>query len=148
MTSSVTLPGEIVPAQHANLKLGPGLLQSVSGPFGLYHNPIDTGGRAEALRQPEQVVDREQCTSCKLVLVISCRVYNCRLFQYIPAAQESVLGQIISRAGEGYRVDIGAAHPASLDGLAFEGATKRNRPNLKVRIRFRNLFAFSTIGSR
>lgn len=23
---------------------------------------------------------------------------------------------------------------ASLDGLAFEGATKRNRPNLKVRI--------------
>lgn len=29
-------------------------------------------------------------------------------------------------------MDIGAAHPASLDGLAFEGATKRNRPNLKV----------------
>jgi len=34
--------------------------------------------------------------------------------------------------GEGFRVDIGSAHPASLDGLAFEGATKRNKPNLKV----------------
>lgn len=31
-------------------------------------------------------------------------------------------------------MDIGSAHPASLDGLAFEGATKRNRPNLKVRV--------------
>lgn len=30
-------------------------------------------------------------------------------------------------------MDIGAAHMASLDGLDFEGATKRNRPNLKVR---------------
>jgi exosome complex RNA-binding protein Rrp4 len=39
----------------------------------------------------------------------------------------------VQKAGEGFRVDIGSAHPASLDGLAFEGATKRNRPNLKVR---------------
>ncbi|CCO30743.1 Exosome complex component rrp40 AltName: Full=Ribosomal RNA-processing protein 40 [Rhizoctonia solani AG-1 IB] len=31
-----------------------------------------------------------------------------------------------------YRVDIGSAHPATLDALAFEGATKRNKPNLKV----------------
>ena len=43
---------------------------------------------------------------------------------------------MIARSGENWRVDIGAAHPASLDGLAFEGATKRNRPNLKVRAHF------------
>lgn len=30
------------------------------------------------------------------------------------------------------RVDIGSAHQAQLDGLAFESATKRNRPILKV----------------
>jgi len=30
-------------------------------------------------------------------------------------------------------VDIGSAHQASLDGLAFEGVTRRNRPNIKVR---------------
>ena len=40
---------------------------------------------------------------------------------------------MIARSGENWRVDIGAAHAANLDGLAFEGATKRNRPNLKVR---------------
>jgi len=52
--------------------------------------------------------------------------------QYVPAPQELVIGVVTQKVGEGYRVDIGSAHPASLDGLAFEGATKRNKPNLKV----------------
>lgn len=51
----------------------------------------------------------------------------------MPAAQEPVVGIVSARQGEGWRVDIGAAHQASLDGLAFEGASRRNRPNLKVR---------------
>lgn len=148
MTSSVTLPGEIVPAQHANLKLGPGLLQSVSGPSGSTTILSTRAGELKHSANRSKWWIESNARRVSSFWFISCRVYNCRLFQYIPAAQESVLGQIISRAGEGYRVDIGAAHPASLDGLAFEGATKRNRPNLKVRIRFRNLFAFSTIGSR
>ena len=54
--------------------------------------------------------------------------------QYVPAPQELVIGVVTQKVGEGYRVDIGSAHPASLDGLAFEGATKRNKPNLKVRL--------------
>ena len=52
--------------------------------------------------------------------------------QYVPAPQEAVIGMITQRLGEGYRADIGSAHYASLDSLAFEGATKRNKPNLKV----------------
>jgi len=52
--------------------------------------------------------------------------------QYVPAAQEGVIGVVAHKAGEGYRVDIASAHLASLDGLAFEGASKRNRPILKV----------------
>ena len=53
--------------------------------------------------------------------------------QYIPAAQESVIGVVVGKNGaEGFRVDIGGPHNANLDALAFEGATKRNRPNLKV----------------
>lgn len=52
--------------------------------------------------------------------------------QYIPGAQDPVVGVVIARSGENYRVDIGAAHPATLDALAFEGASKRFRPNLKV----------------
>lgn len=33
-------------------------------------------------------------------------------------------------------MDIGSAHSASLDALAFEGATKRNKPTLKARSRY------------
>ena len=44
-----------------------------------------------------------------------------------------MIGVITQKIGEGFRVDTGSAHSASLDGLAFEGATKRNKPNLKVR---------------
>jgi exosome complex component RRP40 len=50
----------------------------------------------------------------------------------VPATQEPVVGIVAARQGEGWRVDIGSAHQASLDGLAFEGASRRNRPNLKV----------------
>jgi exosome complex component RRP40 len=54
--------------------------------------------------------------------------------QYVPVAQESVVGIVVARSGEGWRVDIGSANVANLDGLAFEGATKRSRPNLKVNV--------------
>jgi len=52
--------------------------------------------------------------------------------QYVPAPQEPVVGTVILRLGESYKVDIGAGQGAMLDGLAFEGASRRNRPNLKV----------------
>lgn len=53
--------------------------------------------------------------------------------QYVPHPPEPVLGIVIARHAEGYRVDIGSSQAAALDALAFEGATKRNKPNLKVR---------------
>ncbi len=43
-----------------------------------------------------------------------------------------MLGIILARHAEGYRVDIGSSQAASLDALAFEGASKRNKPDLKV----------------
>ncbi|TIA92884.1 hypothetical protein E3P99_00406 [Wallemia hederae] len=52
--------------------------------------------------------------------------------RYLASSGDSVIGQIIFRGAEGYRVDIGTASTANLDALAFEGATKRNKPNLKV----------------
>lgn len=39
---------------------------------------------------------------------------------------------ITSKHGEHYRVDIGASREAHLPVLSFQGATKRNRPNLSV----------------
>ncbi|CAO3584382.1 unnamed protein product [Absidia cylindrospora] len=58
---------------------------------------------------------------------------QCNQKRYIAATGELVLGTVLARLGEYYRVDIGAARPAILPHLAFEGATKRNKPNLTVK---------------
>ncbi|KAG1151236.1 hypothetical protein G6F37_002943 [Rhizopus arrhizus] len=53
--------------------------------------------------------------------------------RYVASTGESVIGTVMAKLGEYFRVDIGTAHAAVLPMLAFEGATKRNRPNLSVR---------------
>ncbi|ALC40027.1 Rrp40 [Drosophila busckii] len=50
--------------------------------------------------------------------------------RYVPARGDLVIGIIRARAGDLYRVDIGAADTASISYLAFEAATKKNRPDL------------------
>ena len=42
------------------------------------------------------------------------------------------MGSIKAKLGESYVVDLGSAHSATLPYLSFEGATKRNRPQLHV----------------
>jgi len=126
--SEVVLPGEPVDAKHPNLKLGPGLLQLSDG------STIST--KAGILchnhnRSKWWVESNSRRVSAKDPILSSCVCSD--LFQYIPAAQESVIGVVVGKNGaEGFRVDIGGPHNANLDALAFEGATKRNRPNLKV----------------
>ena len=43
-----------------------------------------------------------------------------------------MIGIITQKAGDIFRVDIGGSEQASLSFLSFEGATKRNRPDVKV----------------
>jgi exosome complex component RRP40 len=43
-----------------------------------------------------------------------------------------VIGTVIDKLGESYKVDLGGAAPAVLSALAFEGATRKNRPLLTV----------------
>lgn len=56
---------------------------------------------------------------------------------YRPALEDRVIGTVIDRlgadgsGGEIFRLDIGGSHAATLSSLAFEGATKRNRPSLQ-----------------
>lgn len=52
--------------------------------------------------------------------------------RYLPTTGDSIIGIITNRGSENYRVDIGSSSTATLDALAFEGATKRTKPNLKV----------------
>lgn len=52
--------------------------------------------------------------------------------RYMPAPQEPVVGVILDRRGESFDVDIRGPGRAVLPALAFESATRRNRPNLKA----------------
>ncbi|KAI9464938.1 exosome complex exonuclease RRP40 [Lactarius psammicola] len=110
---SVVLPGELIHTQHKTLKLGPGLQQSG-----------DLQGKATIVVTRAGTLEQNPKGNKFWVEGNSRR--------YVPVVQEPVVGIVCARQGEGWRVDIGSAHQASLDGLAFEGASRRNRPNLKV----------------
>lgn len=43
-----------------------------------------------------------------------------------------MIGIVTAKSGDIFKVDVGGSEPASLSYLAFEGATKRNRPNVQV----------------
>lgn len=53
-------------------------------------------------------------------------------WRYVPALDEHVVGVVVEKLSEEYRVEIGSSSTASLPVLAFDGATRRNRPNLHV----------------
>lgn len=46
---------------------------------------------------------------------------------------EYVIGIVVSKSSETIKADIGASEYASLSWLAFENATKRNKPNVEVK---------------
>ncbi|KAK7916237.1 hypothetical protein WMY93_011998 [Mugilogobius chulae] len=52
--------------------------------------------------------------------------------RYVPAKGECVIGIVTAKSGDVFKVDVGASELASLSYLSFEGATKRNRPNVQV----------------
>ncbi|KAF4081130.1 hypothetical protein AMELA_G00157930 [Ameiurus melas] len=52
--------------------------------------------------------------------------------RYVPVKGESVIGIVTAKTGDIFKVDVGSSEQASLSYLAFEGATKRNRPNVQV----------------
>lgn len=54
------------------------------------------------------------------------------LKRYIPARGDCVVGVVTAKLGDFYRVDIGSSEQASLSYLAFEGATKKNRPDVSI----------------
>lgn len=57
---------------------------------------------------------------------------DCHSRRYVASRGENVIGVVVAKAGDTFRVDIGTAEPASLSYLAFEGATKKNRPAVMV----------------
>ncbi|XP_075614799.1 exosome complex component RRP40 isoform X2 [Balearica regulorum gibbericeps] len=52
--------------------------------------------------------------------------------RYVPVKGDHVIGIVTAKAGDVFKLDVGGSEQASLSYLAFEGATKRNRPNVQV----------------
>ncbi|PIC51613.1 hypothetical protein B9Z55_002057 [Caenorhabditis nigoni] len=52
--------------------------------------------------------------------------------RYIPQEGDRVIAIVTSKTGDFFRLDIGTAEYAMISFTNFEGATKRNRPNLKT----------------
>eukprot|EP00193_Tetraselmis_chui_P006782 CAMPEP_0177757774 /NCGR_PEP_ID=MMETSP0491_2-20121128/3821_1 /TAXON_ID=63592 /ORGANISM="Tetraselmis chuii, Strain PLY429" /LENGTH=242 /DNA_ID=CAMNT_0019273445 /DNA_START=143 /DNA_END=871 /DNA_ORIENTATION=+ len=52
--------------------------------------------------------------------------------RYIPCKDDLVIGVITDKFGENFTVDLGGPFNALLPMLSFEGATRRNRPNLQA----------------
>ncbi|XP_070801584.1 exosome complex component RRP40 isoform X3 [Pituophis catenifer annectens] len=52
--------------------------------------------------------------------------------RYVPVKGDHVIGIVTAKAGDIFKLDVGGSDHASLSYLAFEGATKRNRPNVQV----------------
>lgn len=70
-------------------------------------------------------------TRCGLLRQLGNRLHvESRLRRYAAQVGDLVIGIIKSRHIDDYRVDIGSAEFASLPLLAFQGATRRNCPNL------------------
>ena len=98
------------PSSHStksNLKLGPGLTRS-----GDFFSPLFVGSLAN-FHGTRFVLEHEQKT-------------------YFPVIGDSVIGIVKGVYSEHYRVDIGYHVNAILDHLAFEGATRKNRPQLTI----------------
>lgn len=51
---------------------------------------------------------------------------------YMPKKNDLVLATVKARTSEAFICDIGSALDATLSGLEFDGATKRNKPNLQI----------------
>lgn len=51
---------------------------------------------------------------------------------YYPKVGDLVIGKVVSKYAFSYDLDIGAYSAAVLDALEFDGATKRNKPNLDI----------------
>ncbi|KJH45347.1 hypothetical protein DICVIV_08623 [Dictyocaulus viviparus] len=52
--------------------------------------------------------------------------------RYVAEKGDRIIGIVTGSVGEFYKLDIGTAEHATISFLAFEGATKRNRPDLKI----------------
>lgn len=118
----VVLPGDgffVTAGGKGKVCLGPGLVLSPEAETG------EVGSNKRAVR----------CCKPGILKFRSPNVFwiDSHHKRYVAAVGDFIIGHVMSKIGvDFFRLDIGAAQPAVLSYLHFEGATKKNRPNVKV----------------
>merc|ERR1711928_1323 len=57
---------------------------------------------------------------------------DCHQKRYIPTRGDNVIGVVVNKLGDYFKVQIGSSEEASLSSIAFQGATKKNKPNVQI----------------
>lgn len=99
----LVIPGDSIPEIEENSEtkviLGPGLTREGSQIF---------ANSCGILRQ-------------KINAKVSVFWVDCHSKRFVPTRNENVIGVVVGKAGDSFRVDIGSSEPATLSYLAFEG---------------------------
>lgn len=84
------------------------------------------------LRQLKEDVVATKAGFLKYKETPSCLWVDTNQKRYVAVKNDSVIGIISGRGIDAYKVDIGTSQNANLDRLAFEGATKKHKPDLNA----------------
>ncbi|XP_035232673.1 exosome complex component RRP40-like [Stegodyphus dumicola] len=78
--------------------------------------------------------DKIIASKCGILKQTSSKVFyvDNHQMRYIPVRGDNVIGVVIKKGADEIQVDIGCSEPAVVDMLSFEGATKRNKPMIKI----------------
>ncbi|NP_001089320.1 exosome component 3 L homeolog [Xenopus laevis] len=124
VVGQIVLPGDVLvlPAQPRDAPL------SLSGPSSTNRSRVVCG--PGLMRQEDDLL----VNKCGLLRHRDPAVYwvDSQQKRYVPVKGDHVIGIVTTRAGDIFKVEVGGSEQASLSYLAFEGATKKNRPNVKA----------------
>jgi len=131
---SVLLPGDIYPLHIISEKaiVGPGLKVRRSTIDKISLQPATSYFAVSSRCGIVKNVSNSDSSSESKPLKESSFWLHYRQKRYVPAIGESVIGQVVQKTGENYKLEVGCAELAMLPWLNFDGATKRNKPNIKI----------------
>ena len=107
--------------------------QDVTNKISGHSKTIKIGTGLEMLDNPNEVQPQIRCTIAGVLRYRAPASYwvESSNIIYIPKVNDQVVGIVEDRTSDFYKINIFSTAPALLNKLAFEGATKRNKPELK-----------------
>lgn len=149
--SAIVFPGDCLSIPStSNVKLGPGLAVPTDSKTGKDQNLIVTlpgflgqvtseKGKGKSTSKVDQMMqlddssDTVSSSSLQQQRQVVAHWVESNTLRYLPALHDPIICQITNRGTESYQVTLFNSYTqATLSAFAFEGATKRNKPNLKV----------------